>query len=89
MNLISNILTVGGWTLAYRVSSFIRDIAQSYILGAGLFADVFSLAFKFANSLRKMFAEGAFNASFLPIFSNTLRDKGHDEAKKIASQIFT
>ncbi|MDR2645844.1 MAG: murein biosynthesis integral membrane protein MurJ [Holosporaceae bacterium] len=89
MNLINNILTVGGWTLAYRVSSFIRDVAQSYILGAGLFADVFSLAFKFANSLRKMFAEGAFNASFLPIFSNALRDKGHDEAKKIASQIFT
>ncbi|MDR2723698.1 MAG: murein biosynthesis integral membrane protein MurJ [Holosporaceae bacterium] len=89
MNLINNIVTVGGWTLAYRISSFIRDIAQSYILGAGLFADVFSLSFKFANSLRKMFAEGAFNASFLPIFSNSLKDKGHEEAQKIASQILT
>jgi putative peptidoglycan lipid II flippase len=36
-----------------------------------------------------MFAEGAFNASFLPIFSGALKDKGHDEAQKIASQIFT
>ncbi|MDR1334089.1 MAG: murein biosynthesis integral membrane protein MurJ [Holosporaceae bacterium] len=89
MNLIKNVITVGGWTLAYRLSSFARDIAQSCILGAGLFADVFSLAFKFANSLRKLFAEGAFNASFLPIFSNSLRENGHEEGEKIASQIFT
>jgi putative peptidoglycan lipid II flippase len=89
LNLISNIITIGGWTLTYRVGCFVRDIAQSYILGAGLFSDVFSLSFKFANSLRKLFAEGAFNASFLPIFSNSLKDKGHAEAQKIASQIFT
>ncbi|MDR0968782.1 MAG: murein biosynthesis integral membrane protein MurJ [Holosporaceae bacterium] len=89
MSLIKNVITVGGWTLAYRISSFIRDIAQSNFLGAGLYADVFSLSFKFANSLRKFFAEGAFNASFLPIFSGALKDKGHDEAQKIAAQIFT
>lgn len=89
MSLIKTVATVGGWTLAYRISSFIRDIAQSSILGAGLFSDIFSLAFKFANILRKLFAEGSFNASFLPIFSNALKDKGHDEAQKIASQIFT
>lgn len=89
MSLIKTVTTVGGWTLAYRISSFIRDIAQSSILGAGLFSDVFSLAFKFANILRKLFAEGSFNASFLPIFSNALKDKGHNEAQKIASQILT
>lgn len=89
MNLIKNVATVGGWTLAYRVSSFVRDIAQSCILGAGVFSDVFNLAFKFANILRKLFAEGAFNASFLPIFSRTLQDKGKKEAEKLASQILT
>lgn len=89
MSLIKTVTTVGGWTLAYRVSSFIRDIAQSSFLGAGLFADVFSLSFKFANILRKLFAEGAFNASFLPIFSNALKDKGREEADKIGSQILT
>lgn len=89
MSLIKTVTTVGGWTLAYRISSFIRDIAQSSFLGAGLFADVFSLSFKFANILRKLFAEGAFNASFLPIFSNALKDKGREEADRIGSQIFT
>ncbi|MDR2068156.1 MAG: murein biosynthesis integral membrane protein MurJ [Holosporaceae bacterium] len=89
MSLIKTVVTVGGWTLVYRVSGFIRDIAQSSILGAGIFSDAFSLAFKFANILRKLFAEGSFNASFLPIFAGALKDKGHDEAQKIASQVLT
>lgn len=89
MNLIKTVATVGGWTLVYRVSSFIRDISQAMFLGAGMFADVFNLSFKLANILRKLFAEGAFNASFLPIFSDTLNDKGKDEAQRLASQVFT
>lgn len=89
MSLVKTVATVGGWTLVYRLSSFARDILQARLLGAGMFADVFSLAFKFANLLRKIFAEGAFNASFLPIFSNTLKDKGEDEARRLASQTFT
>ncbi len=89
MSLIKTVATVGGWTLVYRLSSFVRDILQAKYLGAGMFADVFALAFKFANILRKIFAEGAFNASFLPIFSNILKDKGEEEAKKLASQTFT
>ena len=89
MSLVRNITTVGGWTLAYRISCFIRDIMQATFLGAGMFADAFSLSFKLANIMRKLFAEGAFNASFLPIFSNALNDSGKEEAEKIASQIFT
>ena len=89
MSLVKTVATVGGWTLVYRLSSFVRDILQARYLGAGMFADVFACAFKFANVLRKIFAEGAFNASFLPIFSNTLKDKGEEEARKLASQTFT
>lgn len=89
MNLKKTVATVGGWTLIYRISSFVRDITQAAFLGAGIFADVFNLSFKLANVLRKLFAEGAFNASFLPIFSNTLNDKGKEEAQRLASQVFT
>lgn len=89
MSLVKTVATVGGWTLVYRLSSFARDILQARCLGAGMFGDVFACAFKFANVLRKIFAEGAFNASFLPIFSNTLKDKGEEEARKLASQTFT
>ncbi|MDR1361597.1 MAG: murein biosynthesis integral membrane protein MurJ [Holosporaceae bacterium] len=89
MSLIKDVVTVGGWTMANRICSVLRDIAQSNFLGAGMFADVFSLAFKFSNMLRKLFAEGSFNASFLPIFSSVLKDKGKHEAQKIASQTLT
>ena len=89
MSFVRSVATVGSWTLLYRLSSFMRDILQAKYLGAGMFADVFALSFKFANILRKIFAEGAFNASFLPIFSNTLKDMGEDEARKLASQTFT
>lgn len=89
MNIMKTVATVGGWTLGYRISSVIRDVTQAATLGAGPFADAFSVAFKLANILRKMFAEGAFNASFLPIFSSTLKSKGQEEASKVASQIFT
>ncbi len=89
MNLMKTVATVGGWTLGYRISSVIRDIAQAATLGAGPFADAFSVAFKLANILRKMFAEGAFNASFLPIFSSTLKSNGQEDASRVASQIFT
>lgn len=89
MSLIKTVATVGGWTLVYRISSFVRDIMQAHILGAGLFADAFSVAFKFANILRKLFAEGSFNASFLPIFAGALKERGHKEAEKIASQTLT
>lgn len=89
MNIMKAIATVGGWTLVYRISSIIRDSLQMAALGAGPFADAFAVAFKLANILRKMFAEGAFNASFLPIFSSCLKSKGKEEASKLASQIFT
>ncbi|MDR2681971.1 MAG: murein biosynthesis integral membrane protein MurJ [Holosporaceae bacterium] len=89
MSLIKNVVTVGGWTMAYRLSSIIRDAVQANILGTTIFADAFNLAFKFANVLRKLFAEGSFNASFLPIFSNAMKDKGQEEAQKIASQVLT
>lgn len=89
MNIMKAVATVGGWTLVYRITSIIRDAMQMAALGAGPFADAFAVAFKLANILRKMFAEGAFNASFLPIFSSCLKAEGKEEASKLASQILT
>lgn len=89
MSLVKNITTVGGWTLIHRASSIVRDKIQSHILGASIYADAFSAAFKLANILRKLFAEGSFNASFLPVFAATLNSKGKEEATKLASQVMT
>ncbi|MBT7485776.1 MAG: lipid II flippase MurJ, partial [Rhodospirillales bacterium] len=69
MGLLRAIATVGGFTLISRILGFVRDILIAAILGAGVLADVFFVAFKFPNLFRRLFAEGAFNAAFVPIFT--------------------
>ena len=63
------ILSVGGLTLASRVLGFVRDILTAALLGAGPVADAFFVAFRLPNHFRALFAEGAFNAAFVPMFS--------------------
>lgn len=45
------------------------------VLGAGIYSDIFFVAFKFPNLFRRVFSEGAFTQSFLPSFIAT-RKKG-------------
>ncbi|MDR0406736.1 MAG: murein biosynthesis integral membrane protein MurJ [Holosporales bacterium] len=89
MQLIRTFMTVGGYTFLYRVSGIVRDTIQAAVLGAGPVADAFVVAFKLANVLRKLFAEGSFNAAFLPRFSAVLSKQGHVAAERIASQVLT
>lgn len=87
--IIKSIVTVGGYTLFYRITSVVRDIIQASVLGATFLSDVFALVFKLANITRKIFSEGAFNASFLPKFVYILKESGKKEATFFASQVFT
>lgn len=86
---LSSILTVGGYTLLYRISSILRDMLVAAVMGASALSDAFAVVFKLANVLRKIFSEGAFNASFLPKFTYVLKEKGHYAAELLASQVFT
>ena len=67
MNLTKSIFTVGGYTIISRLLGFVRDIMIANFLGAGMFADAFFVAFRFPNLFRRLFAEGAFSAAFVPI----------------------
>jgi putative peptidoglycan lipid II flippase len=89
VQLIRTIVTVGGYTFLYRISCVLRDTVQAAILGAGPIADAFVVAFKLANVLRKLFAEGSFNAAFLPRFSAILNKQGQRAAEQLASQVFS
>ncbi len=79
-----SIATVGGWTMASRVLGFVRDILIARYLGAGPVADAFFVAFKLPNFFRRLFAEGAFNAAFVPQFARTLEAEGRDVARAFA-----
>ena len=87
MALLRSIATVGGYTLTSRVLGFIRDILLAAILGAGVVADAFFVAFKLPNFFRRLFAEGAFNAAFVPMFAGFLEKEGQDDAKRFAEEV--
>ena len=74
MALFRSIATVGGWTMASRVLGFVRDILIAGVFGASMGADAFFVAFKFPNFFRRLFAEGAFNAAFVPLFAGRLAE---------------
>lgn len=71
-----------------RILGFIRDILMAAVLGAGAVTDCFVVAFKLPNFFRRLFAEGAFSASFVPIFSTTLEKEGKEEALNFAEEAF-
>ncbi len=84
MKLLPAIATVGGYTMVSRVLGFVRDIMIAAFLGAGMVADAFFVAFKLPNFFRRLFAEGAFNAGFVPIFSEILEQDGREAAREFA-----
>jgi putative peptidoglycan lipid II flippase len=87
--MIGRILTVGGYTLLSRLTGFLRDIMLAAILGAGPTADAFFVAFRLPNHFRAIFAEGAFNAAFIPAYAR-IRTQGGDKAAKLfGDRIFT
>jgi putative peptidoglycan lipid II flippase len=87
--MIERILTVGGYTLVSRLTGFVRDIMLAAILGAGPVADAFFVAFRLPNHFRAIFAEGAFNAAFVPAYARIRASAGPAPASLFADRIFT
>ncbi|MEL7167256.1 MAG: murein biosynthesis integral membrane protein MurJ [Pseudomonadota bacterium] len=69
IRLFAGFLTVGFWTLASRVLGFVREVMLLGLIGPGPLMDAFVAAFRLPNMFRRFFAEGAFNAAFVPMFS--------------------
>ena len=87
--MIERILTVGGLTLVSRLTGFVRDIMLAAILGAGPIADAFFVALRLPNHFRAIFAEGAFNAAFVPAYARIRTSGGAGPAGLFADRIFT
>ena len=88
MALLRSVATVGSYTLVSRVFGFIRDILTAAILGAGPVADAFFVAQRLPNLFRSLFAEGAFNAAFVPLASGTLAEGGKPAVRAFAEEAF-
>ena len=86
--LFKNTILVGIITLISRISGLFRDFFVAKYLGAGKLSDCFLVAFKIPNLFRSIFAEGAFNSAFVPIFSGVLCEKSEDKAKYFCKNLF-
>src|SRR5246500_205915 len=87
--MLGRIFTVGGYTLLSRLTGFARDIMLAAVLGAGPIADAFFVALRLPNHFRAIFAEGAFNAAFVPAYAHVHGERGEASAKLFADRIFT
>ena len=87
--LYRNFLNVGVLTLGSRVLGFIRDALVAAVLGTGPAADAYLAAFRFPNLFRRLFAEGAFNTAFIPLFAKSLEQEGRDPARLWAARIMS
>ena len=87
MNLIASTSTFSFFTLISRILGYVRDILIAIFLGTSLFADAFFVAFRLPNTFRRLFAEGTFNAAFIPSYAGALA-KNQIEANNFAKSVF-
>jgi len=88
MSLVKKFATVGSGTLLSRIFGFAREMMMAAALGTGPIAEAFYAAFQFPNTFRRLFAEGAFNAAFVPLFAKEIEAGGVAGAKKFSEEVF-
>ena len=78
MSLVRHVGTIGGLTMVSRVAGMAREMIFSRVLGANAVTDAWFQAFIIPNVFRRLFAEGAFSAAFVPMFSKRLHAAADD-----------
>ncbi|HEV2867582.1 MAG TPA: lipid II flippase MurJ, partial [Allosphingosinicella sp.] len=90
MSLIRSTGVIGGLTLVSRLFGFVRDMLLARVLGAGLAADAYQLAFRLPNTFRRLFAEGAFSVAFVPMFARKLvEEDGEAKAERFSEDVLS
>ena len=87
MNLVKSTGTFGFYTIISRLLGYLRDVLIAIFLGTSFLADVFFVAFRIPNTFRRLFAEGTFNAAFVPSYTSELT-KGKLKSNLFANEIF-
>ena len=88
MNLLSSTSLYSFFTIISRIFGYVRDILIAIFLGATFFADAFFVAFRLPNTFRRLFAEGTFNAAFIPSYI-AAKVEGKNEGKKFADDVLS
>jgi len=85
--MIRSSMVYSGLTLVSRLMGFVRDLVITYYMGASatFVADAYTTAFAFPNLFRRIFAEGAFAAAFVPAYARSLEKDGEEVADVLAA----
>jgi len=75
-------------TIVSRVFGYIRDQRIAVLLGTTEVSVAYQLAFRIPNLFRRLVAEGAMTASFIPVFAGFMREKDRDEVWDFANKLF-
>jgi putative peptidoglycan lipid II flippase len=89
MSLVRKFASVGSATMASRVLGFLREALIAGLLGAGPVTDAFYAALRFPNLFRRLFAEGAFNTAFIPLFARELEGGGAEAARRFGEDVLS
>ena len=87
MNLVKSTGTFGFYTIISRLLGYLRDVLIAIFLGTSFLADAFFVAFRIPNTFRRLFAEGTFNAAFVPSYTSELV-KSKSKSNIFANEIF-
>lgn len=87
MRLLRSSAIVAGFTMLSRILGFGRDILIARFLGTTGVVEAFVVAFRFPNFFRRLVAEGAFTAAFVPLFSKKLEKDGTHAAMEFADRV--
>ena len=88
MNILSSTTVFSFYTMLSRVLGYFRDILIAIFLGTSIYTDAFFVAFRLPNTFRRLFAEGTFNAAFIPSYTAE-KIRGKTQSKKFADEVLT
>ncbi len=80
---------VGIMTTVSRLFGYARDAVLAMVLGAGFGMDAYTIAFRLANLLRRLVAEGSMTAVFVPVFAQYEKEQPPQKVWEFAGIFMT
>ena len=87
IKLLKSTAVVSVFTFLSRISGLVRDVVITRYFGAGPATDAFLVAFRIPNFLRRLFAEGAFSQSFVPVLSEYKTNKEREDVQRLVARV--
>jgi putative peptidoglycan lipid II flippase len=82
-------LAVGAGIALSRVIGLVRERVFAHYLGNSELAGAFKAALRIPNLLQNLAGEGVLSASFIPVYSRLRAEGRQDDARQVASVVFT